>query len=168
MRPRRVYALVAVAVLVLLNLWRWWPVVQSRAGGAGAPPIAPADLTLRSRVDKSTHTRPARDLFYATRSAPVVHRTSAQRALRPKRQKVDPEKAAYLAAQAALGQYQLAGVAFHNKTWQALLVRGEQNLTVSRGDEIDGRFSVTAITNRSVTLQDRRTKATVLLRMSTD
>ncbi len=147
-----------VAVLLIANLWHWWP--RSKTPAARAPETAARssnirveDFRLRSVVDGSQG-GPSRDLFQPKfRPPPIVKKPKEPPPPPPK----SPEQLAEEAARAELGQIRLVAVAIRAGRGEAYLTVQGQAQHARVGDKIGSRFVVQDITAEGVRLRDPAT-----------
>ncbi|MGD8576964.1 MAG: hypothetical protein PVG13_07730 [Thiohalophilus sp.] len=147
--------LAGVAVLVLVNLWRWWPqdaekpatqtraqVTQSQALElrlVGYNPDAGKEITIR------------RDLFFPVDEATDKVAREETTSRKPVRTQENSQRERILRE---LEKYKLVGILSRHGTRQGFLMRDEENFSVKQGDRLENRYSVEEITLTSVTLSD--------------
>ena len=173
---RRTGLLAAIALLVALNVWRWWPAAAPETSAPNAPRAAApsAALQLAARVPEPTSPGITRNPFQMgkgstsapstagaprpagepTRAASAVTRVSlpVEAAPPPK----TPEEIEAEVVQFELGQVKLVGVIVRDGKPQAYFAHGDRTYLVSVGDAV-GRFAVVAISAESAKLHDRAT-----------
>jgi hypothetical protein len=162
MNRRTLLFFIAIAVLVALNLWRWWSsavVTPSTRHGAEASRHASNPFRLEDfevRVLPVTTPPPLqRDLFRPKLAVKPMAKTVPTTSEDP-----PPKSAQELArdaAQAELSQLRCVGVAARSGRAQAFLQKGSENYLVSVGDKVLNRFIIQRITPEAVTLQDPET-----------
>lgn len=164
----------AVALLIALNVWRWWPADAPAAAMRAAPAARPGD-DVRLAVRGATSDTPppyVRNLFQLRRGAPIEPSTVSAQA-RPLRAQSAPAKAVVTppgvaepvrtpeeietdGARAELDQVRLVGVIFRDAKPQAYFAHGDRTYMVTVGGAVS-RFTVTAISAESAKLYDART-----------
>ena len=156
MRHKFVIALV-IALLVGLNVWRWWPSPQVSAGRGGLPSATLTfrleDFEVRALPDDSRISL-LRDLFHPNRivvSSPVA--TVVQNTT-PEPPAKSPEELAHDAAQAEFTQMRCVGISVRDKRTQAYILNGGDSILVSTGDKVGDRFVVENIMTDGVVLRD--------------
>ncbi len=156
MKPTRIHWMaLGVVVLLVANLWHWWP--QSKSPMPRAPESAARslgtrveDFRLRSVVD-SSQGGPSRDLFQPKyRPPPLVKKPKGPPPPPPK----TPQQLAEEAARAELSQIRLVAVAIRAGRGEAYLSLQGQAQHARVGDRIGSRFVVEAITAEGVRLRD--------------
>lgn len=163
---------IAVAALILLNLWRWWPAgnsPESAEGGIARSVLTPEDFRLPGVfVASAEETTIRRNLFRTVRTRQAAskrpHRKVAS-SKPSKRQRAEQRKAAVLAE---LNAYKLVGVVFREGKGEAFLVKGASQYTVSKGDRLENRFLVDQVDTDTVTLRDTKGGQTGILELSGD
>lgn len=158
MKPTRVHWMaLGVAVLLVANLWHWWPrsktpLARAPETSARPPSIRVEDFRLRSVVD-SSHGGPSRDLFQPKYRPPVAMKPKGSPPPPPK----TPQQLAEEAARAELGQIRLVAVAIRAGRGEAYLSVQGQAQHARVGDKLGARFVVEAITAEGVRLRDPAT-----------
>lgn len=151
----------ALAVLVLLNLWRWFGPAPGSAAKPGrvavSGPLRVEDFRIATAPADAPLSAPAaRDLF-----APVVVVVKAP----PKPKVIEPpqpppktpEQLAEEAARAELAQIKYVAFSLRAGRGQAFLIKGEQSYLVETGGKVAERFVVEQLTAESVRLRDPAT-----------
>lgn len=158
MTPRHKGLLVLGIVLVVYNIWQWWPQQEPTVNDAGQRRAVPDAIDLRlagqelaGPEDQKVH----RDLFHPV--APVVEDEIDKTPAKPPAETLAVDRARQQ-AEAALGEFQLVGILFQGRDKKAFLKRNEENYTVAKGDKISGKIVVDNITVTSVTLHDVKHK----------
>ena len=152
--------LAAVAVLLLLNVWRWLgdnDAPQDKLSAPGTSGISAADLAVRAA--------PVIEVAAAMRNpfqpkTVVVAAPKVQAPPPPAPELPPPKTAEELEAEAAraeLAMIKLVGVVFKNDKPQAFLVKGDQMFLAVAGEKVAGRFNVDKITQDAVLLSDPKT-----------
>lgn len=145
---------IGVTLLVLLNLWSWWPrsTQKTRAVSAPAGGFQPEDFRLKIEAMPEGGTAVAvRDLFQPKRPPP------------PPAKKIEapppktPEELEEEAARAELAQFRVVGIVIRAGRAQAFLMKGDQSFMVSAGDRAGDRFTVESVGSDNVLLKDPRT-----------
>lgn len=163
-----------IALLVVVNLGRWWLPAATEAGAAAARGafFLPQDFRLRT-APSIVRAAPRRDLFQpvgdaAIRATPpppraaVVKTISAARAAEPAQVQVQPEALVEVdvevaAADAELGRLKLLGVVFHAGKGRAYLALDRENIIALAGDTVFGRFAVDKVAVDAVDLRELKT-----------
>lgn len=149
-----------VAVLVVLNAWRWWP--GSTNGGMSeslqfSRTLAPTDFVLPGVDSDISKPLVRRDLFAsASRHAAKSKSHRARRKVsRPKipasvlrRQQQEAD------ARQAFSAVKLAGVVFRGRTGQAFLTYNGNPVTTEAGEQVFNRFKVVAVNADSIRLKE--------------
>lgn len=156
MTPRVRLMLAAVAVLVVVNLWRWWPQTDTMTEpkpAAQASSVENLDLQLAGYdPDDSGEVNIQRDLFFpAGNNEPEAAAVEVEEKQQPEQQVRTSQRETILRE---LEQYKLVGILSRNGVKQGFLVRDENNFTVRAGGRLEKRYSVDEITLTSVTLSD--------------
>lgn len=158
MTPRHKGLLVLGVVLVVYNIWQWWPQEELAVNDARQRRAVPDAIDLRlagqelaGPEDQKVH----RDLFHPV--APVEEEAVTKAPATPPAETLAVDRARQQ-AEAALGEFQLVGILFQGRDKKAFLRRNEENYTVAKGDKISGKFVVDNITVTSVTLRDMKNK----------
>lgn len=162
MNRKQALILVAIALLVALNVWRWLPDdAPVPAATSGPSDSELADLQLRvAHVDIATQPM-RRDLFFrlAPPTRPAVQAANpARRAAAVPIPVKSPEEIALERAQAEFAAIRVIGIVFRNGRGQAYLETGGKSELVGVGDSF-GSFQVTAIRQDSVELKGTGTTA---------
>lgn len=155
----RVMTIAAVAILAVLNLWRWTggapaPTAHRSSMGPGREPSAD-DLVLRVSVAVQPQSETKfRDLFHP-KLLPVkrVARTTP-----PPPPPKTPEQLAEEQARAELAAIKLLGVVFRGALGEAFLLTNSGTVTAQAGSRVGNRFVVERITPESVDLRDPETQ----------
>ncbi|MFP4610486.1 MAG: hypothetical protein ACLFQT_05630 [Thiohalophilus sp.] len=146
--------LLTVALLVVINVWRWWPQVEEVTGQTSAPPEQMHNMTLNLAGYEPAGgelVEVKRDLFSPVDEAkpePEPPSETVQTEEPPAgntKRETEPEE---------LARYKLVGVLSRNGIKQGFLVRGEDNFRVRHGDRLEQGFRVEEVTLTSVTLSD--------------
>jgi hypothetical protein len=147
----------SVALLVIVNVWRWWPQTDGTPVPLSAPVgvFRPDDFRLKIESEPATGlTSASRDLFrLRLPPPPPVKKVEAPPSPPPPPPKT-PEQLAEEAAHAELALIQLVGVVFRGSKGQAFLVKGDQIFMANTGDRVGERFRVESITTDGVLLKD--------------
>lgn len=160
MNRKRVLMIGAVAVLALLNAWRWLgdESPQRASHGVSRAAVSAAELSVQgvSAVEISPAVRNPFQPKIVVVAAPVVTAPPPPPApiLPP------PKTAEELEAEAAraeLATIKLVGVVFKNDKPQAFLVKGDQMVIAVAGEIVAGRFTIDKITEDAVVLSDPKT-----------
>ena len=172
-RRHRIY-LGLIALLVVVNLGRWWLPGATEAGAAAArgASFLPQDFRLRA-APSIVRAAPLRDLFQpadgaailATPSRPAALGKTARAAAAPVQVPVQPVAIEALvgvdvdvaAADAELGRLKLLGVVFHAGQGRAYLALDRENIIALAGDTVFGRFAVDKVAVDAVDLRELKT-----------
>jgi Tfp pilus assembly protein PilP len=155
MTSRMKLLLIAVGMLVLVNLWRWWPQVDPASPGVSQSRETPAsalELRLAGYDPESSGGEVSirRDLFFPQQQ----ESTAEKKATPPATQ--NPQQARSVSRDdqvlQELRQYRLVGVLSRKGNLQGFLVRDGKNFSVRRGDRLENRYSVDELTTTSITL----------------
>jgi hypothetical protein len=173
---RRAGLIAVVALLVGLNVWRWWPADSTARSPTEAPGgtvgVQAQQLAVRTSLGEPAPPL-ARNIFQMGRAARGPRATSTllsasvsaslprqhARVVAPAAQPVPeppvrtPEELEADAAQVEFGQLKLVGVIFRDAKPHAYFAQGNQTYLVSVGDTV-GRFRVAAITAENARLHD--------------
>ena len=153
-----------VTLLVLLNLWNWWPrsAPSTRTTPAPANGFQPEDFRLKMESAAESGAALMRDLFQPRRPPAPVIKTRTPPPPPPK----TPEQLAEEAARAELAQFRLVGIVIRAGRAQAFLMKGDQSYMVSAGDRAGDHFTVEAVGSDNVVLRDPRTSVSAQLPVS--
>lgn len=145
----------AIAVLVALNVWRWWPPQQvtARKADTASAMFHLEDFEVKALPAESR--RPMlRDIFHPKRAvvakpvAKVIPDSAPVPPVKP------PEVLAHEAAQTEFSQIRCVGISVRDKRAQAYLLDGGDPFLVSAGDKVGNRFIVEKIVPDGVVLRD--------------
>lgn len=157
MKHRRVVLTIAALVVVVLNIWRWWPVNETAAPAArrsAGSVFQATDFEIRG-ARPQTDVRPAavvRDLFRA-KEPPVRTVRKGPPPPPPK----TPEQLAREAAESELTRLRLIAVAARGSDFEAFMSAGGEEQLVRAGARIGARFIVQQITADAVQVNDPQT-----------
>ena len=160
MNRKRVLMIGAVAVLALLNAWRWLgdesPQRVSHAPARG--PVSASELSVQG-VSAAEILPAVRNPF---QPKIVVVAAPAVKAPPPPPAPILPppktaEELEAEAARAELATIKLVGVVFKDNKPQAFLVKGDQMFLAVAGENVAGRFTIDKITEDAVVLSDPKT-----------
>lgn len=152
--------LAVVAVLVGVNIWRWWPQAESPERSTAAADARVTDVfDLRLAGHESLDNKAGRikrDLFAPVSvtkpvvevKKPVVKPVKKPREIQSQQNRILKE----------LEEFQLMGILLRNGIKRAFLTRKEENFTVTRGDRIDKIYIVDDVTLTSVTLSEAESR----------
>lgn len=174
MQRKHFILLISVAVLVVLNLWRWVPVFTRKQKTTSDVPssrsITVQSLTVSGNSDASVSVPgEKRNLFFA--DSPVlakprkVHPVAVARALVKPPSRRELERSA---AQAELGTYRLVGVVIRQHGRQAFILKGGHPYIGRLGQLIDRNIRIEKITAKEVVLRDSKSRVTRTMRLSGD
>lgn len=152
---RRYYIYVGlIALLVVINLGRWWLVSENddEASAASSRVFQPEDFRLL--VDLPATGNPRRNLFQqhsgAKRLMPTQNKPASVVAQAPEL----PGQIEADAAADALGKLRLLGVVFRSGRGQAYLAMEKENVIAFAGDRVLGQFIVDKVDLDAVELRD--------------
>lgn len=159
MTTRMKMMLVAVAVLVVVNIWRWWPAQQhpeTEAASTVTTLTDSFDLRLAGHESlNSTTSRVTRDLFSPVA---VSSETEAEKPVTTKPQKQDTAPSQRQQVLKRLAEFKLVGILLQDGIKHAFLTRDEEHFTVARGDRVDKGYIVDEVTLTSVTLSEVKSR----------
>ncbi len=158
---RRHIGLVAAAMLLVLNIWHWWPKTpdnnsNARRGPAGDAPakaLQVEDFVIQG-VPGGKLKQVRRDVFQPKQPA-IVKPPAPKKPPEPPPK--SPEELEREAAQAEYAQIRCLGVAFRGGQAQALLSAGQQTFHVGVGGRVGSRFVVDKIESDGIVVSDPRT-----------
>lgn len=157
MNRRRKLLLAAVALLLALNVWHWWPKTPRATSTANNQTVGKS-LRVEEFVIHGVSVGklgPAkRDVFQPKR--PVVAKLPPPTVKAPEPPPKTAEELELEAAQAEYAQIRCLGVAFRNNRGQAMLSVGQEIYHVSIGERA-GRFVVEKIETNGVQVKDPKT-----------
>lgn len=155
MSARMKIMLSAVALLIIINLWRWWPQADQMAKQTDATSSSgkfPIRLNLAGYEPSSGELiEVKRDLFSPVSAAPLQPEPA------PVEKEIEmpaPDNTQRETAASEMAQYKLVGVLSRNGVKQAFLIRDNKNFRVRQGDRLEKHFRVEEVTLTSVTLTD--------------
>lgn len=156
MKYRRLALFAAAGLLLVLNLWRWWPstahtnTATERVSTGNA--LRVEDFVIQG-VPGGKLPPARRDLFQPKR--PVVVKAAPVKAPEPPPK--SPEELEREAAQAEYATIRCLAVVFREGRGQALLAANQQTFHVSMGERVGTRFVVNQIESDGVRIQDPKT-----------
>lgn len=152
--------------MVLLNLWKWLPVLKGGDGSSHGSTVAGIRLDFPSPPEGEER-RVQRDLFaMAVPVRPrVVRLPRVVVHLEPSPQPTPLGLAADGSILEASGGYRLMGTASREGQNQALIGLGDKVFQVKPGDDLDGRYKVGQVTDNEVYLTESGTGNTLKLRI---
>jgi hypothetical protein len=160
----------AVAILVTLNLWKWWPGTKLHDIGTKLPSEQVRAEQLVLLIDLGERTgrdQVKRDIFQSKRNTvPVVQIKMKRVPIQESPQQKTPDELEQDAAEMELTEYRCVGIAVHDGITQAFLIRGDQNIVVTHGDRVSARFIVDKITLDEVVLKDNSTGVGGVIKMA--
>lgn len=154
-KNRKFSVLLIVALLVALNIWRWWPVTKVSAREAVTPSTTFRLEDFEVRALPADSLDPMhRDLFHP-KIAPVTkpHVKVVPNITQAPPVK-SPEELAHDAAQAEFAQIRCVGISVRDKRIQAYILNRGDPFLVTTGDKVGSRFVVEKILFDGVVLQD--------------
>lgn len=155
---RKAAIIVAIAVLVALNVWRWWPRQHGAANNFAAfsAGFRTEDFEVKA-LPADAKTPMARDIFHPRRitvAKPVTKPAPAIALVPPPK---PPEVLARENAQTEFAQMRCVGISVRDKRIQAYLITGGEPALVSAGDKAGSRFIVEKIVPEGVVVKDPET-----------
>lgn len=161
MNRRHIWLVAAAALLLVLNIWHWWPKNSHTRNSAGPDPAedSPAsalrveDFVIQG-VPGGKLTQARRDVFQP--KLPVIVKPPAPKKPSGPPPK-SPEELEREAAQADYAQIRCLGLAFREGQAQALLSAGPQTFQVGVGGRVGSRFVVDKIESDGVVITDPKT-----------
>lgn len=149
-----------IALLVVVNLGRWW--LHSGNGAdesaARSKVFLPEDFRVRVNFPAAGETR--RNLFQPMGAAPTMPLAHARQAVAkavPPPPPADPAQVEAEAARSRLGKLKLLGVVFRVGKGQAYLSQGRESVIALVGDTVFGQFVIDKVTVEAVELRDLKT-----------
>lgn len=148
-----------VAVLAILNVWRWVPwgsgYTSARGGSDRSLSFQAGDFESPAfglEMETAIHRDLFRPKLKVIKPAPakVVEKP-------PEPPPKTPEQLEEEAARAELAQIKFVGVVFREQKGQAFLVRGDQAYLAFVGDKVGTRFIVEKLSPETVYLKDPKT-----------
>jgi hypothetical protein len=170
MKKRSLWAVAASLLLVLANVWRWWPEGGSRATPALArtvDSVADGESVfgeLRFRVSANTDALPPvrRDLFLPNLPPPPKPKKPVNAEPPPK----TAEQIAEDEARTELAQLKLIGVLWRENEREAFVSSRGQYLVVRHGSRVGEHFVVEEISAESLSVRDPATNVAGRLALS--
>jgi hypothetical protein len=152
---KKLAMIIAIFMLVVLNIWRWWPATtrphSNNAAESGTFSLESFELKTSS-ADSIVPFK--RDIFYPKKVVVFKPVTKKQLISQPVLPIKSPEELARDLAQVALGQIKCVGISVREKKVQAYLLNQSDTFLVSVGDRVGGRFVVEKIMTDRVLLLD--------------
>jgi hypothetical protein len=155
-KRKKLAVTLAIALLALLNMWRWWPSIPANT----SQPSMSLDSNRLEDFEVRALTADAaapfrRDIFHPKKTVvetkPVVKVVPM---VTPEPPPKSPDELAREAAQAAFAQIRCVGISVREKTVHAYLLNGADTFLVSAGDKVGGLFVVEKIMTDRVVLRD--------------
>lgn len=158
-RQRLLIAL--VAMLVVFNIWQWWP--RQAPGGKDADAahnhgFRVDDFQFNAGEAVGGKDESVRDLFYPKPVIVAAKPTPKPIETPPAPPVKTPQELEAEAAQAELAQIKFVGMVARDGKTQAFLVKGDQLYTVAQGDKVGGRFVVEKLSAEAIALKDPGTQ----------
>jgi len=155
-----------IALLVALNIVRWWPSANESEGGSRSVALGFNVEEFDVRGIQADSLPPfSRDIFQQKRpvSAKPAHRPAPVES--PPVQIKSPEELAIESAQAEFAQIRCVGVSVRNNQFQAYVIKAGESYLISNGGKV-GRFIVEKIVPDGVYLRDSDTDVGGLVSVS--
>lgn len=157
MNRTRLFLGAGVGLLILLNIWQWWPRNNSESGAAlSAGGFLPGDFYLKIKSSPDAPVTAGRNIFRPKLPPPPKAKVVIPPAP-PIPPPKTPEQLAEEAARAELTQIKLIGIVFRRNRGQAFLVKGDQVFLAQTGDKVGDHFVVESIGTDNVLLKDTAT-----------
>lgn len=165
---RKTILLIFVVILVVVNVWRWWPSssTNDKASVTRQTGVEQTrgektyyrveDFQVRMLVHTDSNKKGKRNLFRPKIKKRVKKRIKKRKGPPPKTK----EQLAEEAARAELASIKCVGIAFRGGKGQAFMSIGGQTKLVSEGGKIGQRFIVERISTNAVDVRDPRTGVT--------
>jgi|GEM_PF-5193173 len=173
MSTKRQILILAVAALIVLNLWRWWPEnniedVLDNAESINISSSENIDLKVAT-ILSSQNTRMKRDLFYMP-APKIIKQLPKENPKKPteiqKKKVVSEAEISRQLADKELNKYRLVGIAKKRGRMRAFLHKGELSFIVSEGDKIESDYTVESVTSDSIVLVHSPTNTSKLISLS--
>jgi len=166
-KNRKLFILLAVVTLALLNIWRWWPASTSQSGKVEQRSTAFNIEDFEVRAIPADSLLPlTRDIFYPKRIVAKKQLVkAAQNAIQLPPAK-SQEELARESAEAEFAKIRCVAVSVRNERIQAYVINAGEPLLVSKGDKVGSRFVVENIVSDGVTLRDPDTGVGGLITVS--
>jgi hypothetical protein len=146
--------MLAIALLTILNVWRWWPSAPASTSQISKFEAARlADFEVRALM-ADTAGPFQRDIFYPKRAVVEAKLMVKTPTLVPEPPAKSPDELAREGAQAVFSQIRCVGISVREKTVHAYLLNGGDAVLVSAGDKVGGLFVVEKIMTDRVILRD--------------
>jgi len=155
----------AIGVLVLLNLWQWWPQDQSGPGSRviDSGIVRPGDFTLPGIAVSESNPVPNRNPFSRVTDVKKIasrnekRKTTTARAAMKKRAPNPAED---------FRQFQLVGVVFRDNQGEAYIMNSGEPITAKAGQQIDNRYRVDKVLADAVVLREIKKGTTWTIRLT--
>ena len=143
-----------IALLAVVNLWRWWPHpgTGTEESAARGKVFLPEDFRLR--VDLPAAIEPRRNLFQPRGGTFRTNTTHARQGVAQPPVLSGQNEAI---AEGGLGKLKLLGVVFRAGKGQAYLALDKESVIAHAGDTVLGQFAVDKIAVDAVELRDLKT-----------
>lgn len=149
---RHLFMMGAIVMLVVLNIWRWWPAPNETAGQAKTTrkiSLAENEINFLNYIPPDRKEQAvARNLF-----APVVEKASYTRPVKVAKQTNKPASKSEN-RQSELSTFKLEGVLDTDGRVQAFLSRQDDVYMVYRGERVAKAIVVEKITHDGILLKD--------------
>lgn len=158
-------------LLILANVWKWWPSVDAQLRGQDTPGgrlFGVEDFQVHG-FTMETPSKSERDLFHIGNSRSGANESAAGMGERKITAVRSGQSHKWLAAQESaadagltrIGQIRCIGVLFReNDKPEAYVVHGDHRYILRPGDVLEGQFEVEKITIEAVYFKDRQTGVT--------
>jgi len=152
-----------LAVLIVLNIWHWWPMGSRRPASIqfATQRYSPGDfrILIPGDPDDARKITVQRNLFSAVNKKNLDAKgmsNKTKHGVKPK--KKSPWQREREIAKKELDKFRLVGILLRGRTGEAFLLYGDKTFRVNVGDKAGKRFVVDKITADSVYLADPKTK----------
>ncbi len=156
--PRHLAMLAAITVLVLLNIWRWWPESENRAGhdkSKSQTNLADNEINFLNYIPPARKEVAVMRNLFIPAPKKVVYKKSAvakKKTTSPQKNTPDPR--------AALSVFKLEGVLDTDGKVQAFLSRQDEVYMVYKGERVNKTILVEKVTHNGILLKDESNGAT--------
>lgn len=164
---RNVIIGIAIGLLVVLNILRWWPTSLNSSDGSHSEVriFALEDFRLNG-IREENLVATSRDIFHP--KAVPVKKVQIKNIvpIAPSVPEKTHEEIAKETAQAEFAEIRCVGVSIRNKKFQAYLINAGESFLISNGDKVGSRFVVENIVPDGVSLRDPETDVGGLIAVS--
>ena len=160
----------AAALLVLINLWKWAPPLQTSVKSGDRREVAgqfqPEDFQINVLAGRTNANETIKRDLFQPKLAIVVKPPVKKIEPKPEPPPKTPEQLEEEAARAELAKIKCVGVVFREQKGQAFLVKGDQVYLAFIGDKVGDRFILERIAADGVFLKDPKTNVSAQLPIS--